>query len=111
MMISYTADLADGRALRAIGRVRATSRWRAERGQSETERQAALEALKREAAEFGADAVVDVRFETDGVKDVDVGGVLLQRVAARGSRSGSRRPPDRRPDRRRPRYSAAWRSG
>jgi hypothetical protein len=85
MMISYTADLADGRALKAIGRVRAASRWRAARGPGgEPERQAALEALKREAEEFGADAVVDVRFEMDGVKDVDVGGVLLQRVAVTG---------------------------
>ncbi len=85
MMISYTADLADGRAVKAIGRVRAATRWRsADRPGTDAERQTALEKLKREAEEYGADALVDVRFEIDGVKGVDVEGVALQRVTVTG---------------------------
>ncbi len=38
----------------------------------------------REAEEYGADAVVDVRFEVDGVKGSDIEGVQLQRVTATG---------------------------
>ena len=41
-------------------------------------------ALMREAEEYGADAVVDVRFEVDGVKSSDIEGVPLQRVIATG---------------------------
>ncbi len=38
----------------------------------------------REAAEYDADAIVDVRFEVDGVKGVDIEGVALQRVTVTG---------------------------
>ena len=69
----------------AIGRVKATTRWRAaEEPGTEEERQAAIEALMREAAEYGADAIVDVRFEVDDVKGVDIDGVALQRVTVTG---------------------------
>ena len=51
---------------------------------SEAERQAAIEALKREAAEYAADAIVDVRFEVDDVRGVDIDGVALQRVTVSG---------------------------
>ena len=44
----------------------------------------AVEALTREAEEYGADAVVDVRFEIDGCKGCDIEGVRLQRVTATG---------------------------
>ena len=85
MKVSFTSGLDDGRATTAIGRVKATTRWRAaDRPGSEIERQAALEALKREAAEYGADAIVDVRFEVDDIKGVDVAGVVLQRVTVTG---------------------------
>ena len=85
MQVSFASDLDDGRATTVIGRVKATTRWRAadKRG-SEAERQAAIEALKREAAEYGADAVVDVRFEVDDVRGVDIDGVALQRVTVTG---------------------------
>jgi hypothetical protein len=49
-----------------------------------TDRQAAIEALAREAEEYGADAVIDVRFEVDGVKGPDIEGVALERVTATG---------------------------
>ena len=38
----------------------------------------------REAAEYGADAVIDVRFEIDDVKGHDIDGVALRRVTATG---------------------------
>ena len=51
----------------------------------------AIEALKREAEEYGADAIVDVRFEVDDVRGFDIDGVPLQRVTAHGPR-GPLRP-------------------
>jgi len=86
MEVSFTSDLEDGRAKRVIGRVKATSRWSAASGGlgSEAERKAAIDALMREAAEYGADAVIDVRFEADDVRGHDIDGVLLRRVTATG---------------------------
>jgi len=85
MQVSFSSGLDDGRETTPIGRVRAAARWRAaDRLGSEAERQAAIEALKREAAEYGADAIVDVRFEVDDVRGVDIGGVALQRVTVTG---------------------------
>jgi uncharacterized protein YbjQ (UPF0145 family) len=86
MYASFSSDLDGGRPMTAIGRIRAATRWRAAGDpRAEADRQAALEALTREADEYGADAVVDVRFEVDGVKGPDVeGGVDLQRVTATG---------------------------
>ena len=84
MYLSFSSDLDGGRPMTAIGRIRAATRWRAAGDPgAETDRQAAIEALRREAEEYGADAVVDVRFEVDGVKGPDVG-VELQRVTATG---------------------------
>ena len=69
MQVSFSGGLDDGRPVTAIGRIRATTRWRAagEPG-AEADRQAAIEALMREAEEYGADAVIDVRFEVDEVQ-------------------------------------------
>ena len=85
MQVTFATDLEDGRAKTVIGTVKATSRWRAGEGMgSEAERHAAIEALMREAAEYGADGVVDVHFEIDAVKSHDVDGVALRRVTATG---------------------------
>jgi uncharacterized protein YbjQ (UPF0145 family) len=85
MYVSFSSGLDDGRPLTAIGRIRAATRWRAAGDPAaEADRQAAIEALTREAEEYGADAVIDVRFELDGVKGPDVEGVDLQRVTATG---------------------------
>lgn len=85
MQISFSSYLGDGRETTAIGRVKAAARWRAaDEPGSEAERQAAIEALKREAAEYGADAIVDVRFEADDVKGADIDGVALKRVTVTG---------------------------
>ncbi len=84
MQVSLSDGL-DGRETTAIGRVKASTRWRAaDEPGSEAERLAAIEALKREAAEYGADAIVDVRFDVDDVKGVDNDGVALQRVTVSG---------------------------
>jgi uncharacterized protein YbjQ (UPF0145 family) len=85
MYVSFSSDLDGGRPMTAIGRIRATTRWRAAGdSDAEADRKAAIEALTREAEEYGADAVVDVRFEVDGVKGPDVEGVDLERVTATG---------------------------
>ena len=85
MEFSFSSGLDDGRETIAIGRVRASARWRAaSRPGSDAEREAAIEALKREAAEYGADAILDVRFEVDDVRGVDIDGVALQRVTVTG---------------------------
>jgi uncharacterized protein YbjQ (UPF0145 family) len=85
MYVSFSSDLDGGRPMTAIGRIRAAMRWRAmgDPG-AEEDRQAAVEALTREAEEYGADAVVDVRFEVDGCKGCDIERVDLQRVIATG---------------------------
>jgi uncharacterized protein YbjQ (UPF0145 family) len=85
MQVSFTDRLEGDRATTDIGRVKAMTRWRAaDQPGSEDERQAAVELLKREAAEYGADAIVDVRFEVDDVRGADVSGVPLQRVTVTG---------------------------
>jgi uncharacterized protein YbjQ (UPF0145 family) len=85
MQVSFTSVLAGGRRTIAIGGVRVTTRWRAaEALGSQAEREAAIEALRREAAEYGADAIVDVRFEVDDVKGADMEGVVLRRVVVTG---------------------------
>ena len=85
MKISFSADLDDGRALTPVGRIRVATRWRAapEPG-TEDERRAAIGSLVREAAEYDADAIVDVRFEVDSAKGVDIEGVAVQRVTVTG---------------------------
>ncbi len=85
MQVSFAAAFEDGRRTITIGRIKATTRWRAaDDPGSEAERQAAIDALTREAEEYGADAIVDVRFEVDDVKGSDVDGVTLQRVTVTG---------------------------
>jgi hypothetical protein len=85
MQVSFSKSLDDGRETTAIGRIKTATRWRAaDEPASEDERQAAIEALKREAAEYDADAIVDVRFDVDDVKGVDIDSVALQRVTVFG---------------------------
>jgi hypothetical protein len=85
MQVSSAAALDDGRRTIAIGRIRATGPWRAAGGSgAEPDRRAVIEALTREAEDYGADAVVDMRFEVEGCKGGDIGGVRLERVTATG---------------------------
>ena len=85
MHVSFAAALDDGRRTIAIGRIRAAAPWRAASGRAvEADRQTAVEALRREAEDHGADAVIDVRFEIEGCKGAEIGGVRLERVTATG---------------------------
>ena len=51
---------------------------------AEADRQAAIEALTREAEDYGADGVVDVQFEVEGCKGCEIDGLRLERVTATG---------------------------
>jgi uncharacterized protein YbjQ (UPF0145 family) len=85
MQVSFAAVLNDGRGTIAIGRIRAAGPWRAASDPSaEADRQTAIEALQREAGEYGADGVVDVRFEVEGCKGCEIDGLRLERVTATG---------------------------
>ena len=84
MQVSFTGALEGGRAVNAIGRIRAVGRWRAaDEPASEADRRAALRALVREAEDYGADALIDVRFEADETAESD--GVSLRRLVVAGS--------------------------
>ena len=82
MQLSFTASLDTDRAAFPLGRVSAHSSWRTEPG--EVDREIAMRALVREAEEYGADAVVEVAFETEECPGVEGQGVKLRRVVARG---------------------------
>ena len=85
MQVSFAAALDGGRRTIAIGRIRAAGPWRAAGDASaEADRRTAIEALRREAEDYGADGVVDVRFEVEGCKGSDIDGVRLERLTATG---------------------------
>jgi hypothetical protein len=85
MRVSSAAELDDGRRTIAIGRIRATGPWRAAGGPGAgADRKAAVEALTREAEDYGADAVVDVQFGVEGCKGCEIDGIRLERVTATG---------------------------
>jgi uncharacterized protein YbjQ (UPF0145 family) len=85
MRVSFAAALDDGRRTVAIGRIQAKGPWRAAGDPgAEADRKAAIEALRREAEDYGADGIVDVQFEVEACKGGDIGGVRLERVTAAG---------------------------
>jgi uncharacterized protein YbjQ (UPF0145 family) len=85
MHVSFAAALDDGRRTIAIGRIRAAAPWRAAGGRAvEADRQTALEALTREAGDYGADGIVDVQFEVEVCKGCEIDGLRLERVTATG---------------------------
>jgi uncharacterized protein YbjQ (UPF0145 family) len=85
MQVTRTHKLEGGRRHRSIGRIRASSAWRAVGAAvAEGDREAAVQALIREAQDYDADAIIALDFEVDGVKCADIGGAPLQRVAATG---------------------------
>jgi hypothetical protein len=85
MQVSHTHRLEGGRGHYSIGRIKASSSWRAVNAAgAEADRQAAVEALIREAEEYDADAIIGLDFEVDRVKRPDIDGAPLQRVAATG---------------------------
>ena len=85
MQVSYTNRLEGGRRHHSIGRVKASSGWRAVGNPAvEADRLAAVRALIREAEEYEADAIIGLDFEVDSINGADIGGAPLQRVAATG---------------------------
>jgi hypothetical protein len=86
MQVSRTNELENGCSHYSIGRIKASSGWRAVNAPGgEADREAALRALIREAEEYGADAIIGLDFEVEGVNRVDFDGARLQRVAATGN--------------------------
>jgi uncharacterized protein YbjQ (UPF0145 family) len=85
MQVSDTDELEGGRSHYSIGRIKATSGWRAaDAPGAEADRLAAVKALIREAQEYGADAIIGLHFEVDAIKRADIDGAPLRRVAATG---------------------------
>jgi len=85
MQVSRTNELKGGRAYYPIGRIKASSGWRAAKAHSSGgARLKALWALISEAQEFYADAVIDLSFEVEAIKRPDFDGAPLRRIAATG---------------------------
>lgn len=84
MQVSCSHRVEEGRGHHLIGRIKACAVWRAVGAAGEADRAAALRALIREAEDYGADAIIDLVFEVDGVSCADIGEAPLQRVAATG---------------------------
>jgi uncharacterized protein YbjQ (UPF0145 family) len=85
MQVSHSNKLEDGRGHYSIGRIKASSGWRAAGASgAEADRAAAVQALIREAQEYDADAIIGLDFEVDRVRQADMDGPPLQRVAATG---------------------------
>ncbi len=85
MKVSFAAALDDGRRTIAIGKIRAAGPWRAAGDpRAEADRQTVVETLRREAEEYGADGVVDARFEVEACKGCEIDGIRLERVTATG---------------------------
>jgi uncharacterized protein YbjQ (UPF0145 family) len=85
MQVSRSNELEGGRAYHAIGRIKASSGWRAADAHGlETDRLKALRALVSEAREFDADAVIDLSLEVEAIGQPDYWGATLRRIAATG---------------------------
>jgi uncharacterized protein YbjQ (UPF0145 family) len=84
MQVSFTGALEGGRAAKTIGRIKVVGRWRGvDEPAIESDRRALLRDLAREAEDYGADALIDVRFEAEETAEID--GVSLRRLVASGS--------------------------
>ena len=85
MQVSHTHELEGGRNHYSIGRIKASSAWRAANAfTTEADRLAAVRALIREAQEYDADAIIGLDFEVDAITRADLDGAPLQRIAATG---------------------------
>ena len=85
MQVSRTNELKGGRAYYSIGRIKASSGWRAAKAHgSGRARLEALWALVSEAQEFYADAVIDLSFEVEAIRRPNFEGSPLRRIAATG---------------------------
>jgi hypothetical protein len=85
MQVSRTNELKGDRAYYSIGRIKASSGWRASKAHgSRGARVEALRALVTEAQEFYADAVIDLSFEVEAIRRPDFDGAPVLRIAATG---------------------------
>jgi hypothetical protein len=85
MQTSQTNRLEGGRRHHSIGRIKASTTWRAANAPiAEADRLVAIRALISEAEEYGADAIIGLTLELDSVKRADFDGTSLQRIAATG---------------------------
>ena len=85
MQVSYTRSLEGGRAHVALGAIKAMTAWRAaDIPVSQLDRDIALRALMREAEDFGADAIVAVKFSEEMLTHADIGAAPLRRLTAVG---------------------------
>jgi uncharacterized protein YbjQ (UPF0145 family) len=85
MQVSSADRLEGGRRHRLIGRIRASSCWRAASAPAaDMDRRAAVAALIRAAEDCDADAIVGLQFEVDRIRRADFDATALQRVAATG---------------------------
>lgn len=85
MYISATDAVVGRRVIHKIGKIEAASSWHAANGGplQANWRERILRDLVRTAEDFGADAIIGVDYETDGLVPVD-GGVKLTRILATG---------------------------
>jgi uncharacterized protein YbjQ (UPF0145 family) len=85
MQVSTTQDVQGARVVREIGRITASSCWHGRRAVSEEDyRSQALAALIAEAKEYEADAIVEVRYDTDDAQYLDLSGVPVKRTCISG---------------------------
>ena len=86
MRISVTDSIDGGRIARPIGKIMAASAWHAAPfdAQHDDWRELALKQLIQRADDVDADAIIDVKYETDRISPVEQTGVPLRRVLATG---------------------------
>ena len=85
MQVSYSHALSQSKAQISLGLLTASTGWRAGEGPiTELERDIALRALTREAEEFDAQGLVNVKFTIEKVDGPDLHGAALRRIVATG---------------------------
>ena len=71
------------RRRRSIGRIQVVANWRGDMSAvTDKDRTRLVEALIREAEDYDADAIVEVRFGVDTVRSADIDATPLRRVVA-----------------------------
>ena len=85
MQVSFTASIDTDRAQYTIGRVAAHTIWRcAERQLGELDRQTAMQALINEAAEYGADGLVEIAYAVEECRGSECESLKMHRLVATG---------------------------
>jgi hypothetical protein len=83
VQVSSELQVANGRIIREIGRITATSGWHGGPG-DDAQRASALQRLIEAAKEYDADAIIGLDYEVDGARAVDIGEVPVHRVQVSG---------------------------